>query len=197
MASRSADTIERNRLPLKPFLDLIDARSFDLYDDPPADWTALEGYCGETSSALVSLGSIILTRGEASADPDAAGHAGVAYALTGLLRAFPWHARRGQIFVPQIAAASRRDRSGGYRQRERQPGASGGIGRNAGAGARPSRQGARPQRRGLRPEMQPAFLPLAMVERYLAPMDTGNYHPFKTIVDAANWLRVWAMWRGW
>ncbi len=57
------DTIERCRLPLQPFQDLIDARSFDLYDDPPADWNALEGYCGETSSALVSLGSIILTGG--------------------------------------------------------------------------------------------------------------------------------------
>ena len=45
--------------------------------------------------------------------------------------------------------------------------------------------------------MQPAFLPLAMVERYLTPMEKASYNPFKTIIDAANWLRIWSMWRGW
>ncbi len=49
----------------------------------------------------------------------------------------------------------------------------------------------------LAPEVQPAFLPLAMVERYLAPMEKASYQPYKTIVDAANWVRIWAMWRGW
>ena len=30
----------------------------------------------------------------------AAGYAGVAYALTGLMRAFPWHAAAGQVYLP-------------------------------------------------------------------------------------------------
>ena len=33
------------------FVDLIDARIFDLYDDPMPSLNDLEGYCGETSSA--------------------------------------------------------------------------------------------------------------------------------------------------
>lgn len=190
------DTIERNRLPLQPFMDLIEARTFDLYDDPPADWTALEGYCGETSSALVSLGSIILTKGESAADADAAGHAGVAYALTGLLRAFPWHARRGQIFVPQAllraVGVDREDIVSGTDS----PGLRAALGEMR-ARARDHLAKARALKTGLSPEVQPAFLPLAMVERYLAPMEQRSYHPFKTIIDAANWLRIWAMWRGW
>ncbi|MFM9974161.1 MAG: phytoene/squalene synthase family protein, partial [Beijerinckiaceae bacterium] len=52
-----ADVIRENKLPLQPFLDLIDARVFDLYDDPLQDWNALEGYCGETSSVLFRLAS--------------------------------------------------------------------------------------------------------------------------------------------
>ncbi len=190
------DTIDRCRLPLKPFIDLIDARSFDLYDEPPADWTALEGYCGETSSALISLGSIILTKGEAAADPDAAGHAGVAYALTGLLRAFPWHARRGQVFLPQslldAVGVTRDDIVSGADS----PGLRAVLAEIR-ARARDHLARARALKGGLRPEMQPAFLPLAMVERYLAPMEKASYHPYKTIIDAVHWLRIWAMWRGW
>ncbi len=189
------DTIERCRLPLQPFQDLIDARSFDLYDDPPADWNALEGYCGETSSALISLGSIILTGGEAAADADAAGHAGVAYALTGLLRAFPWHARRGQVFLPQtLLTAVNLDREDIVSGTD-SPGLRAVLAEMR-ARARDHLAKARALKPRLRPEVQPAFLPLAMVERYLAPMEKRSYHPYKTIIDAANWVRIWAMWRG-
>jgi phytoene synthase len=190
------DTIERCRLPLQPLQDLIDARSFDLYDDPPADWTALEGYCGETSSALVSLSSIILTGGEAAADADAAGHAGVAYSLTGLLRAFPWHARRGQVFLPQAlltaVGVDREDIVSGTDS----PGLRAVLAEMR-ARARDHLAKARALKGRLGPEVQPAFLPLAMVERYLAPMEKSAYQPYRTIIDAANWVRIWAMWRGW
>ncbi|MGL4241378.1 MAG: phytoene/squalene synthase family protein, partial [Beijerinckiaceae bacterium] len=94
-------TIGDNRLPAKPLLDLIEARTFDLYDDLMPDWTTLEGYLGETQSALFQLSAMILTKGADPRTADAAGHAGVAYGLTLLLRAFPWHARRGQVFLPE------------------------------------------------------------------------------------------------
>ena len=190
------DTIERNRLPLQPFMDLVEARNADLYDDPPADWPALEGYCGETSSAVVSLSSIILTKGEAAANADAAGHAGVAYALTGLLRAFPWHARRGQVFVPQAllqaVGVDREDIVSGADS----PGLRAALAEMR-ARARDHLAKARALKNDVPAAMQPAFLPLAMVERYLTPMEKASYHPFKTIIDAANWLRIWSMWRGW
>jgi hypothetical protein len=34
-----------------------------------------------------------------------------------------------------------------------------------------------------------------MVETYLAVMERPAYKPFGTIVDAAQWLRIWRMWR--
>jgi 15-cis-phytoene synthase len=190
------DTIAANRLPLQPLLDLIDARAFDLYDEPPADWTELEGYCGETSSALFSLGSIILTKGEDAGNPEVSGHAGVAYALAGLLRAFPWHARRGQVFIPQSVLAAvgldREDIASGSDS----PALRAALGEMR-SRARDHLAKARGLKSTIRPEAMPAFMPLAMVRRYLDPMDARTYQPFRTVIDVAHWLRVWTIWRGW
>jgi phytoene synthase len=56
----------------------------------------LEGYLGETSSALIRLASLVLAGGQDPGGADAAGHAGLAYGITGLLRTLPWHSRRGR-----------------------------------------------------------------------------------------------------
>src|SRR5688500_3964622 len=93
VAAALDDTIVAFRLPRQALVDLVDARVLDLYDDPIPTLNDLEGYCGETSSSLIRLASIVLTGGDPGS-ADRPGHAGVAYALTGLLRAFPWHARR-------------------------------------------------------------------------------------------------------
>ncbi|MGL4241428.1 MAG: squalene/phytoene synthase family protein, partial [Beijerinckiaceae bacterium] len=49
--------------------------------------------------------------------------------------------------------------------------------------------------RGADPAVRPAFLPLAMVETYLGGTEGPKYQPFGTIIDAAQWLRIWRMWR--
>ncbi len=189
------DTIKANILPLKPFHDLIDARAFDLYDDPMPDWATLEGYCGETSSALFRLACIILTKGEEPGSADAAGHAGVAYAMAGMLRAFPWHSRRGQIFLPKSVMDSvgidREDIVSGADS----PGLRAALA-DMRARARDHRAKALALTSQMRPDIKAAFLPITMIERYLAPMDRRDYNPFKTVIDVQNWLRIWTMWRG-
>jgi 15-cis-phytoene synthase len=190
------DTIARNNLPLQAFVDLINAREFDLYDELLADWNAVEGYCGETSSALFRLATIILAKGEDPGGADASGHAGVAYALTGLLRAFPWHARRGQVFLPaSLLAAVGLDRDDIVRGEDSEK-LRAALGDMI-ARARDHLAKVRALQSAIRPDTRPAFLPLAMVERYLAPMLAQTYSPYKTIIDAQNWVRIWAMWRGW
>lgn len=100
VAAAVTDVIMRHRLAVTPLLALIDARVFDLYDDPMPTLHDLEGYCGETSSALMQIAALILAEGRDPGTADLAGHAGIAYALTGLLRAFPLYAKRGQVFMP-------------------------------------------------------------------------------------------------
>jgi phytoene synthase len=94
------DVIEAYHLPRSAFERLLAARIFDLYDDPMPDRTSLEGYCGETASAIIQLSALILDRDRASEWSDAAGHAGCAQAMTGLLRLLPLHRARGQCFLP-------------------------------------------------------------------------------------------------
>lgn len=87
-------------LPLVAIDNYLEARIADLYDDPLPDRIALEGYCGETSSALIQLASLVLAPREASRHASAAGHGGCALGITGLLRLMPVHRARGQCYVP-------------------------------------------------------------------------------------------------
>ena len=193
VAAALDDTITRYRLPRQALVDLVDARVFDLYDDPMPSVNDLEGYCGETSSVLIRLAAMILADGADPGAADAAGHAGVAYAVTGLLRAFPWHARRGQVYVP----AEILDRHGVAR--DQLVAGQGGPGLLAAltemrALARTHLDRARAPRTSVTGTIAPAFLPTALVPLYLGAMERPDYDPYKTVVDASPWRKQLALW---
>ena len=50
----------RHDLPKPAFDNYLEARIFDLYDDPMPGRADLEGYCGETASALIQLAALVL-----------------------------------------------------------------------------------------------------------------------------------------
>ncbi|HEY8384294.1 MAG TPA: phytoene/squalene synthase family protein [Microvirga sp.] len=195
VAAALDETIVKFRLPRQALVDLIDARVFDLYDDAMPTVNDLEGYCGETSSSLMRLASLILADGGEAGSPDAAGHAGVAYAITGLLRAFPWHARQGQLYLPLDLLAKhgvvREDVVSGR-------GGPGLVGAMADlrALARRHLAQARPLIASAPAAARPAFRPLALVEPYLRQMERRDYDPFNTPVDLPQWRRIYALWRG-
>lgn len=185
--------IVRFRLPRSAFVDLIDARVFDLYDDPMPSIADLEGYCGETSSVLIRLASLIMAEGEDPGAADAAGHAGVAYGITGLLRAFPWHARRGQVYVPGDVLArhgvTREDIVSGH----------GGPGLLSALDdmrevARKHLDRARGLHDTIPASIAPAFLPAALVPGYLRRMSRRDYGPFRTVADLPQWEKLARLW---
>lgn len=94
------DTMARFSLPASALTNLVDARIFDLYDDAMPSRTDLEGYAGETAGALLQLSLLVLVPEIAKHAADLTGHGGVALAMTGLMRSFPAHARRGQCYLP-------------------------------------------------------------------------------------------------
>ncbi|MCO5163640.1 MAG: phytoene/squalene synthase family protein [Mesorhizobium sp.] len=111
IAAALLETIAGGRLPLQPFLDYLEARIFDLYDDPMPTRTDLEGYCGETASAVFQLAGMVLDADAAANAAALSGHAGCAAGVLRLLRLMPLHRRRGQCFVPaEVLAASGIDR---------------------------------------------------------------------------------------
>ena len=194
VAAALDDTIVTFRLPRQALVDLVDARVFDLYEDLMPSLNDLEGYCGETASSLFRLASIILADGDPGS-PDPAGHAGVAYAITGLLRAFPWHARRGQVYIPQDLLA----RHGVVREDIVSGRGGPGLDR-ALADLRSVARRHLAQVRTLRSTIplaaEPAYRPLALVEPYLNQMERPGYDPLRTVIELLPWQRIWALWRG-
>jgi phytoene synthase len=100
VASALLSVIGRHRLAVPALTALLDARRFDLHDDPMARLADLEAYGRKTASALLALAAQILAGGDGEVTETIAAPAGIAYAITGLLRAFPLHAARRQLYVP-------------------------------------------------------------------------------------------------
>jgi phytoene synthase len=97
VAAALLETIAQYDLPRPVLLDLIDARSFDLYNDPMPTLMALQGYSDKTRGAIVTLAAKILS-GEAQ---DKAAHAaGFAITVSEIVVSLPRQAARGQVYLP-------------------------------------------------------------------------------------------------
>ncbi len=194
VASALLNTVNVCKLPRAALTNLVDARTFDLYDDPMPGLRQFDGYCGETSSALIRMASLILNRGEDPGGIDAAGHGGIAYAIAGLLRALPWHAARGQCYLPlevlKRHGAVREDAVIG----KASPALLAALG-GMRAIARQHLAAARVDFKRIAPAARAAFLPLALVEPYLRRMETRAYQPFQTMIEIPQWRRQWILWR--
>jgi phytoene synthase len=193
VAAALLEIIARYQLPPERLARLIEARRFDLYDEPMATLADLEAYADGASTSLIALAGQILAAGE---EPDIrvlSHHAGLAHALAGLLAAFPIHAARGQIFLPLEILA----RHGATREQV------------LGGQATPQLHEALAElrlhaRRHLRvaqqllaaapPAVMPALLPVALAGPTLGRMERRGYDPF-TPIEIAAWRRQLILWR--
>lgn len=194
VASALAETIQTYRLPTSALVAMIDARVFDLYDDPMPSLHDLEGYCGETASALFQLGSIVLNDGEDPGTAEICGHAGVAYALCGLMRALPWHAARGQMYLPADLLARHGAKTQPILAGETTPELRAAL-EELRAHVRHHLNRVREKVGDIPPRIAPAFLPLSLVEPFLSKMERSGFDPLKTPVELSQLRRQWTLWR--
>jgi phytoene synthase len=187
-------TIAEFSLPARAFDNLLDARVFDLYDDPMPSLNDLEGYAGDTSSGLMQLGAMILAGGDDPGTAELAGHAGVAYALTGLMRALPIHAGRQQCYLPADLVARHGVDLDTVFAGSATPGLATLLAELR-AVARRHLADARHHLGGLAPALLPAFLPLALVEPHLRRMEAPGFDPLRMSAEMAPWRRQWQIWR--
>ena len=193
VASALRASVARYGLPPERLQTTISARRFDLYDEPMAALAELEAYADGASSGLIALAAQILNGGGASDLETLSHHAGLAHAIAGLLKAFPFHAARGQLFVPLELL----ERHGADREDVRIGRATPQL-RSALADLRDSarrhlRQ-AQDMARTVSPDAMPALLPVALAGATLARMERGDYDPFVP-VEIAPWRRQWLIWR--
>jgi phytoene synthase len=188
VASALLTTIERYRLSSAKLIDLVEARRFDLYDDPMATLADLEAYASKTSSALFALAAQIL----AGADVEAvSAPAGIAFAIAGLLRAFPRHAARGQLYVPMELLDRHQVRPHDIFAGRSSPGLQAALAELRDVGSR-HLDTAHQRMAALTRQAMPALLPVALVRPSLGRLERGD--PFSP-AELAPWQRQWLIWR--
>ncbi|MFY9893134.1 MAG: phytoene/squalene synthase family protein [Xanthobacteraceae bacterium] len=188
VAAALLTTIERYRLSSAKLVDLIEARRFDLYDDPIATVVDLETYASKTSSVLFALAAQILAGAnvEAVTTP-----AGIAFAIAGLSRAFPLHAARGQLYVPMELLDRHQVRPEDIFAGRSSAGLQAAFAELNDLGRR-HLDAAHQQMAALPPLAVPALLPVALVRPALMRLEGGD--PFSP-AEIAPWRRQWLIWR--
>lgn len=181
-------TIERHSLSPARFIDLIEARRFDLYDEPMPTIGAFESYALTTSSALLTMAAQILGGGEVEA---VTRPAGIGYALAGVLRAFPRHAARGRLYLPTELIERHRVRPYDLFAGRSSPALGAAFAELRDRGRR-HMDVAHEHMRALPPQAVPALLPVALVRPTLARLERSD--PFAA-TEIPPWRRQWLMWR--
>ncbi len=168
---------------------LINAREADLAQEPPASLPALEDYAEATSARLIYLALEVLGVHNGAARK-AAHDIGIAYALAGLLRTTPFHARAGRRLIPtdviERAGVSEQD----YRALRSTPAlraataelATGALRRLEAARVHPIHRAA-----------FPALLPAVIARRSLARLKRAAYDPFDRALAAPDPVQGWRL----
>ena len=99
LAGQGHGYIETHALPVERLTRLIEARQFDLYNDPMPDSEVLDTYAQETSSALFELGARI-AGASPEVLPEVTRQAGIAETYLHVLTRLPFDASRQQIYLP-------------------------------------------------------------------------------------------------
>ncbi|MGV8996049.1 MAG: phytoene/squalene synthase family protein [Parvibaculaceae bacterium] len=183
-ASQALATVFGNTLDVAGMIALIDARERDLDDEPLEDMDALRAYCAATSSGLMQLAASAISPDHATAAKDVIRHAGIAYALTGLLRALPLHASQGRLYVPlsllrqhdidphDVFAGKMTD---GLRAALREL-----INE-----ARNNLKSARAARNSVARDVLPTLWPASLCDAYLDQMSDEDFSPFRDAAEVA------------
>jgi phytoene synthase len=180
-----SEAIARFNLSRAHFERLLDARELDLVPEPPADLAALEAYCEGTSSRILWIALEILDLGEDRAAAAAAREIGVAYAIAGLLRAVPFHARAKRLYIPSDVIASAGVDVASLFELKGSPSL-------ADAAARMTATARRhlAEARGLAPEVParalPALLPARIATAALDRLERANYDVFDPALAGAQ-----------
>lgn len=185
-------TIAAFKLPKPAFDNMLEARIFDLYDDPIPSRTDLEGYCGETAAALIQLAAMVLDPVEAPRFAELAGRAGCAQAITGLLLLLPLHRKRGQCFVPVDILAAAGSSPEEFVAGDGGPGAKRAVAAMI-ALARDHLSAFEQGASALPASLRQAFLPLALSRAYLTKMESSS--PLDGVARLSALRRHWLLLR--
>ena len=169
---------------------LIDARSFDVSVKIMPDTAALDDYLGKTAGALFRLAAEVTAPHRAAEIEPSVRASGIAYGLTGLMRALPVHASRGRVDLPAETLL----RHGTSPEQVLAGQASKGLAEVLAEfreTARVALKSARAHVTALPREARKVFLPLALVEPYLSAL--RKVDPLRQVAEINPLYRLWRL----
>lgn len=194
VASQLLRIIEQYHLPRQLFENYCEARVFDFYNDPMPDVTALEAYAGETSSILFQLAATIANNGMDGRTSDCAGHAGVAWTITQILRTMPRHRARQQCYVPADMMLEAGVSSEDWQAGTQNAAAKILIG-DLVALARMHLDKCRVAMRKIPESSRVAFLPISLISPMLDQYEKAGARTLIEPIDIAQWRKQIILWR--
>lgn len=176
-----AQAIVRFDLPREEFDAMLDAREAEVEGEPIEDYTALERLAQATQGSLTMLSLACLGALQPRA-LQAGRHVGVAFALTGLLRAVPFHAAQRRLYLPldrlQAAGVSVEALFEGRKQAAL-PVVIAGVASEARRHLRLARR----LRIGIPRLALPALLPATLLDGYLSRLARQKYDVYSPKID--------------
>lgn len=168
VAAALLDAVKKFDLPLDEITALLDARIFDLYDDPMSTVAALLDYCRATTAAPIRWAGKVLGASSTAYDD-----AGIALGLTSILRA------RNPAFIPQELRETS-NLAAGRRKLAELAMSNYNSARSAASRLATGRE---------------ALLPAATVPLYLEQLARTGYDPDIALSEPSPLRRQWRLWR--
>ncbi len=193
VAAELLRAIRDHGLPARPLLRLIEARKFDLYNDPMPTLVALEAFCDDTVGTLFMTAAHILDSASEQVE-HATRHAGIAQGIIRAVARLPRDASRRQLYLPEEILAQHGVTDEQVFARKRTV-AIKAVCAQLLAGARTHRDAALALLAEAPRETRPAFLQLALTDHDLDALGRADRDPF-AIYEPPSRLRVlWTLWR--
>jgi phytoene synthase len=185
----------RYGLPADRLAAMVEAREAELDADGFANFEELERYLAATAGAVFELSARILAQGQGvpAGIAPLAHDAALAYGLTGLLRALPWHAAKGRVFLPRSLLAAHGLHPDTIRDSNDNPDLRAALREVAGR-AGDALERFRAGVPGLPRALRPAFLPLALTGPYLRKLARPGREPFRDAVQLNPLRRYLLIW---
>ena len=187
-------TIEAHALPRAWLEAMVDARLQEIAPQDDFNLAAFRAFADESEGARLRLAARIAAGATDLDKADAHAPAGVALALTRVLKELPFKAGSAPTLIPADVAARNEASLADFDARRLSPGV---IAACAELRALAREELAEAERRlvSLSPAILPAFIPLAPLRLDLDRLDRNSARPFDAVSDVSPLRRQWAIWR--
>jgi phytoene synthase len=192
LALRAA--IDAYALPQSWLEAMLDARLQAIAPQEDFDHVAFRAFADESEGARLRLASRITARGQDLDTADAQAPAGMALALTRLLKELPFKAGSAPTLIPTDVAARHGVNVADFDARREDPGVIVACAELRGL-ARDELAEAERRLENSSPAILPAFIPLAPLRLDLDRLDRNADRPFDALGEVSPLRRQWAVWR--